>query len=102
MKKEKSTADLVFVLLIVLLICGGNGLGILAAGLLWKAAGSLALSITVLVLITLTGFALAMALVAVNHRRIAEEAMARKAEAAEASREASPGDAAPPDPEAEE
>ena len=90
MKKENSTADLVFVLLIVLLICGGNGLGILAAGLLWKAAGRLALSITVLVLITLTGFALAMA---------------RKAEAAEAAEtppEASAGDAAPPDPEAEE
>ncbi len=69
-----TTASLVFVLLTVLLICGGNGLSILLAALLWKRTGSMALAIVTVVGVTAICFALAMVFVALRHREIAAQA----------------------------
>ncbi len=86
MEKKRTTANLVFVLLVVLIICGGNGMGILIGGLLWKATERLSLAILAVVGITVIAFALAMALVALNHRSIARDALEKKAaEAAESA-----------------
>ncbi len=89
--RQHTTGGLIFALLTVLLICGGNGMSILVAGLLWKSTGSMPLAIVTVVGLTAIFFALAMVMVALRHREIAAEALAaRAAEAAQAT----------PDPEA--
>ncbi len=59
---------LTYVLLVVLIICGGNGIGILAAGLIWKYTGTIAGAITAVVAITIAAFVCAMVLV-VRHNK---------------------------------
>lgn len=59
---------LTYVLLVVLIICGGNGLGILAAGLVWKFTQNIAGAIIAVVAITIVAFISAMALV-VHHNK---------------------------------
>lgn len=78
MKKQKTTANLLFVLLAVLIICGGNGFGILLGGVFWKMTGRLALAIAVAVITTVVAFSLAMVLIWANNRRIAEDAQIQK------------------------
>ena len=97
MKKKHSTATLVFVLLVVLIICGGNAVGILVGAVIWTASGRMVPAVTALVVISIAAFAVGMALVALNHRRIAEEARAAQKEEEAAAGTA--GSAAPePDP----
>lgn len=59
---------LTYVLLVVLIICGGNGLGILAAGLVWKFTQSIVGAILAVVVITIIAFVSAMVLV-VRHNK---------------------------------
>lgn len=59
---------LTYVLLVVLIICGGNGLGILAAGLVWKFTQNIAGAIFAVVGITVIAFVFAMVLV-VHHNK---------------------------------
>ena len=55
-------------LLVVAIICGGNGIGILAAGLIWKFTGNIPGAIAAVVAITVVAFVCAMALI-VHHNR---------------------------------
>lgn len=57
-----------FVLLVVLILCGGNGAGIIAAALVWKSTGLLWGAILTLVGITLLAFLGAIALI-LSHTR---------------------------------
>lgn len=65
----QGTGQLLFVLLIVLIICGGNGVGILAAGVIWKLTHMLAAAILAAVAITLAAFIAAMLLVVLRNKR---------------------------------
>ena len=60
---------LIFVMLVVLIICGGNALGILTAALIWKLSGSIPAAILALAGITLVAFVCGMALVVLRSRR---------------------------------
>ena len=53
---------------VVAIICGGNGIGILAAGLIWKFTGNIPGAIAAVVAITVVAFVCAMALI-VHHNR---------------------------------
>lgn len=59
---------LLYVMLVVLIICGGNGLGILTAALIWKFTGALTAAILTAVGITVLAFLGAMLLI-VSHNR---------------------------------
>ena len=59
---------LTYVLLVVAIICGGNGIGILAAGLIWKFTGNIPGAIAAVVAITVVAFVCALALI-VHHNR---------------------------------
>lgn len=61
---------LTYVLLVVLIICGGNGVGILAAGLIWKLTGNVPGAIAAVVAVTVAAFALAMVLVVRHNRKL--------------------------------
>ena len=65
----QGSGQLLFVLLVVLIICGGNGVGILAAGVIWKLMHRLAIAIAAAVIITVLAFAAGMALVLLRSRR---------------------------------
>ena len=65
----QGSGQLLFVLLVVLIICGGNGVGILAAGVIWKLTHRLAIAIAAAVIITVLAFAAGMALVLLRSRR---------------------------------
>lgn len=60
---------LIYVLLVVLIICGGNGLGILAAGLVWKFTQNIVGAIIAVVAITVIAFVIAMVLVVRHNKR---------------------------------
>lgn len=59
---------LLHVMLVVLIICGGNGLGIVAAALIWKFTGALAAAILTAVGITAIAFFGAILLI-VSHNK---------------------------------
>lgn len=65
---DQGSGQLLFVLLIVLIICGGNGVGILVAGVIWKLTHMLAAAIMAAVAITLAAFIAAM-IVLVQHNK---------------------------------
>lgn len=65
----QSGNQLLFVLLVVLIICGGNGVGILTAGVIWKLTHQLGIAIAAAVLITVLAFAAGMALVLIRNKR---------------------------------
>ena len=56
-------------LLVVLIICGGNGVGILAAGVIWKLTQHMAAAIVAAVIITVLAFAVGMTLVVLHNKR---------------------------------
>ena len=56
---------LLLVAAVVLIFCGGNGLGILIAAFLWKKLGNMLLSVLILIGITAVAFILAMLVVVV-------------------------------------
>lgn len=57
-----------YVMLVVLIICGGNGLGIVSAALIWKLSGALAASILTAVGITILALIGAMLLI-ISHNK---------------------------------
>lgn len=58
-----------FVLLVVLVLCGGNGAAIIAAALVWKATASLPSAILTLVVITLAALAGALAMILLHIKK---------------------------------
>ena len=62
-------SQLKFVLLVVLLICGGNGVGIIAAALIWKFTGSVAGAVLTAVAITVVALIGALALVLLRSKK---------------------------------
>ena len=65
----QGSGQLLFVLLVVLIICGGNGVGILAAGVIWKLTQHMAAAIVAAVFITVLAFAVGMTLVVLHNKR---------------------------------
>ena len=65
----QGSGQLLFVLLVVLIICGGNGVGILAAGVIWKLTHHMAAAIVSAVIITVLAFAVGMTLVILQNKR---------------------------------
>ena len=68
-ENEQYSKQLKFVLLVVLILCGGNGLGILAAALVWKCTASLAGTILTVVAITAVAFLCAMAMILRHNKK---------------------------------
>mgnify|MGYP004658957625 FL=1 len=65
----QGSGQLLFVLLVVLIICGGNGVGILAAGGIWKLTQQMAAASVAAVIITVLAFAVGMTLVVLHNKR---------------------------------
>lgn len=68
-EKDQYSKQLKFVLLVVLILCGGNGVGIIAAALVWKFTSSLAGTILTVVAITAVAFLCAMAMILRHNRK---------------------------------
>lgn len=62
-EKDQYSKQLKFVLLVVLILCGGNGAGIIAAALVWKFTGSLTGTILTVVTITVVAFLCVMVMI---------------------------------------
>lgn len=65
----QGSGQLLFVLLVVLIICGGNGVGILAAGVIWTLTQHMAAAIVAAVIITVLAFTVGMTLVILHNKR---------------------------------
>ena len=63
-------ARIIFVMIIVAVICGGNGMGIVAAGIYWKLTGNLSAAIAIVVGVTVGALALAAVIALIYKRRI--------------------------------
>ena len=68
-ENEQYPKQLKFVLLVVLILCGGNGVGIIAAALVWKFTGAIASAIVTAVLITVVALVGALALILSHNRK---------------------------------
>lgn len=68
-ENEQYPKQLKFVLLVVLILCGGNGVGIIAAALVWKCTASLAGTILTVVAITIVAFLWAMVLILRHNKK---------------------------------
>jgi hypothetical protein len=60
---NSSKSKLIFVLVVVFIVCGGNGLGFLMGGLVWRATQKIGIAIAVMVGITLLAFGLAICVI---------------------------------------
>lgn len=67
---ELPKARIAYVMAIVAVLCGGNGIGIVAAGLYWKQTQSLGGAIGIVALATAIALAVVAVIVLVNHRRV--------------------------------
>ena len=67
--QNRDAQRLKYVLLVVLILCGGNGAGIIAAALVWKFTGLLWGAVLTLVGITLLAFVGAMALILTRNKK---------------------------------
>ena len=76
---RRDRARLMFTLAIVLIICGGNGIGLLAGGLLWKYTGQVMPAVGMMIAITAAAFTAAMLMLILR----AKKAQANKARAAD-------------------
>jgi Na+/citrate or Na+/malate symporter len=63
---------LLFVMLVVLIVCGGNGVGIITAALIWKYTGRVVAAIVAVTIITLLALAGALALILCHSRTLKE------------------------------
>jgi predicted lipid-binding transport protein (Tim44 family) len=70
---------LIYVMVVVFIVCGGNGLGLLMGGLIWRSTGRLGLAIGLMVGITLLAFLLAVCLILVCSRLAAQDEPQKKA-----------------------
>ncbi len=67
--QQNDPQKLIYVLLVVLIICGGNGIGILTAGLIWKLTGAIGIAVLVAVIITIVAFSAAMLLMIYHSKK---------------------------------
>ncbi len=65
---ELPKARIAYVMAIVAVLCGGNGIGILAAGLHWKANGNLPVAIGIAVGVTALAL-VAVAIIVLVHKK---------------------------------
>ena len=68
-KPEEGLGRMAYVLLVVLIICGGNGIGIITGALVWKFTGAVGIAIALAIGITAAAFAGAMLLIRSHHRK---------------------------------
>lgn len=68
-EKDQYSKQLKFVLLVVLILCGGNGAGIIAAALVWKFTGSLTGTILTVVLVTVIALIVALTLILSHNKK---------------------------------
>ena len=68
-QQQGDPQKLIYVLLVVLIICGGNGAGILTAGLIWKLTGAIGAAVLAAVVITVIAFAAAMLLMVLHGKK---------------------------------
>lgn len=68
-ENEQYPKQLKFVLLVVLILCGGNGVGIIAAALVWKFTASLTGTILTVVAITAVAFLCAMVMILRHNKK---------------------------------
>lgn len=66
---ELPKARIAYVMAIVAVLCGGNGIGILSAGLYWKATGSLPGAIGIVVGVTVLALLVVAVIVLVHKKR---------------------------------
>ena len=77
---ELPKARIGYVMLIVAVLCGGNGLGIVAAGLFWKASHNLVGAIAIAAGATIIGLLLVLVIVLVHKRRVIKRVQQQKGE----------------------
>jgi predicted lipid-binding transport protein (Tim44 family) len=68
---NSSKSKLLFVIVVVFIVCGGNGLGLLMGGLVWRSTQRIGLAIAVMVGITLLAFGIAICVILAS-RHLAE------------------------------
>lgn len=67
---ELPKARIAYVMAIVAVLCGGNGIGILLAGLYWKGGGSLPGAVGIVVGMTAAALVVIAIIVAVHKRNV--------------------------------
>lgn len=67
---ELPTARIAYVMAIVAVLCGGNGIGIVAAGLFWKSSRSLPGAIGIVAAATAVALVLVAVIVLVHKRHV--------------------------------
>lgn len=67
-------AKLLYVMAIVLIVCGGNGAGLLAGAVIWRASRRTALAVAVMLAITLLAIGLAVCVLLACRRAAAQDA----------------------------
>lgn len=67
---ELPKARIAYVMIIVAVLCGGNGIGILAAGLYWKATQNLPGAVGIVVGMTAAALVVIAVIVLVHKRRV--------------------------------
>ena len=68
-----SKMKLLSVMVVVFIVCGGNGVGILTGAVIWRTTQRLALSVAVTLAITLVAFFVAVCLILVCRRLAAQD-----------------------------
>ena len=66
---ELPKARIAYVMAIVAVLCGGNGIGILSAGLYWKTTGNLPVAIGIVVGVTVLALLVVAVIVLVHEKR---------------------------------
>ena len=64
---------MLFVMAIVAVLCGGNGIGIVAAGIFWKQTQNLAGAIGILVAVTAGALVIVALIALLHHRKVKRE-----------------------------
>ncbi len=67
---KRDPQRLTYVMLVVLILCGGNGASIIAAALLWKRTGQTAAAILTVVGVTAVAFLAAMVLIRSHNKKL--------------------------------
>ena len=63
-------ARIAYVLAIVAVLCGGNGIGIVSAGLFWKATGNTPGAVLIAAAVTVLALIVVAVIVLVHHSRV--------------------------------
>ncbi len=82
-KNLSSGAKLLYVMVVVFIVCGGNGIGLLTAAVIWRKTRNLALAISMMLAITLLAFGFAVLVIVMCHRVAAQNPPGEMASGAE-------------------